>query len=385
MAKLRRSKKTKAFIEDNLALQVSSRGPSKPSLFPSLPLELHTEICSYLMELPEDSRATESGLFDPAFLYRTRTLLALTQTCRSLRQSYFHIAWKSLSIVSDDRICNPSSIFIPKFRYNSIAREILNRMAFLVHHPHRALLVIDVSITLVDHAAKAVLPTFAKALNLLTNLKTLRVFVPLDAHFQHTSIIEESFKTIVLPSLKILSLPVTFAPFLSCCPNVQKVYCNSKNSCWSERLSRQFIETAATHCLTLDSLRFLWPLVDQNLLALVATRLPRLHELGMFLIRSKTTFMDALSLISGMSHIRALYLESCASPNSSEFPCEDRMAIEAAATALRSVPANDGEVKSLIIDWDLLSERIRFIFESSGNSPFLLDSPTSKHALVDRS
>lgn len=164
------------------------------------------------------------------------------------------------------------------------------------------------SITLADHVTKALLPTFATALSLLTNLKMLRVFVPIDSNFQHTPIIEESFNTIALPSVEILSLPVTFAPFLSCCPLIRTVYCNSMSGRRSDRLPRQFIEAAATHCLILESLRFLWPLVDQNLfsrtsywnfivfylfmqLLVITTRLPKLCELGMFLIRSKMTFM----------------------------------------------------------------------------------------------
>lgn len=84
-----------------------------------------------------------------------------------------------------------------------------------------------------------------------------------------------------------------------------------------------------------------------------------------------------------MAHLCVLYLESCAPPNASTFPEDDIVAIKAAAHALSLVSAGDGGYKKLIIDWDLGSEHIRFIFESSETCPFLLNSPTNKYLLAD--
>ncbi len=124
----------------------------------------------------------------------------------------------------------------------------------------------EVSVTLLDYQSKTRIPMLATTLKLLPNLYLLRIFAPAD-DFQYSAILETSFASVILPSVKILSLPVTFASFLSSCPKVQTLYCNSRSTRENEQLSRRFIDAAATQCLSLQVLRFLWTLIDQKLLS----------------------------------------------------------------------------------------------------------------------
>lgn len=73
-------------------------------------------------------------------------------------------------------------------------------------------------------AADTTLPSFARCLESLSNLRILHI---LDVHHQLTTPIKKAFEGHTFPQIRTVILPVVAHNLLRCCPEVKEVTCTS--------------------------------------------------------------------------------------------------------------------------------------------------------------
>ncbi|PBK65156.1 hypothetical protein ARMSODRAFT_892263 [Armillaria solidipes] len=245
MAYKLRSRRTFSQAEQDAHQELLSTGRANMTGLPVLPNELLLEILSYWPSIPIPAK--DRRVFSERYMERFHALLALSQTCRSLRNVLLPLVWERLEACASRKpLLSPlyhRKLILPWEK--EVATELVRQLEVVtVRDPTLAVYVRTISVTLSRFSADTVYLELARCLALLPNLHTLQI-----CGVGSSKALYEVFHQRVFKSVKTLVFPSNGYIVLSCCPEVRKVACTT-----SKELMSGGVKTMIKYCEQIESL-----------------------------------------------------------------------------------------------------------------------------------
>ncbi|KAJ7653135.1 hypothetical protein DFH06DRAFT_527170 [Mycena polygramma] len=293
---------------------------SSDSGLTSLPVDVLDEIVSHFPTVSVP--LLEAQILSCSYLIRTRTLLALSETCRRFRSVFLPSAWRHLEICASRRVVSQVT---KSYYYNNhatkvidveqrwgpqmateFARELVWQMEVVtVRNPALASNVRVVSVLLSEWSAATVFPEFFRCLALLPNLHTIQIVraPSKSARRYGYKKLNDPFGRALsgynFPGVRTLVLHEAALGLVQCCPNVDTLTLN--NSFNILALPLPVIAQYAPHLRSLNSA----PLAARSVLDL-ARLLPNLQDIPP--IRTSGLTTDTLKHLAKMKNLHKLVL-----------------------------------------------------------------------------
>ncbi|KAK0227377.1 hypothetical protein EDD85DRAFT_974958 [Armillaria nabsnona] len=176
MAYKLRSRRTFSQAERYAHQELLSIGRASITGLPVLPNELLLEILSYWPSIPIPAK--DRRVFSERYMQRFHALLALSQTCRSLRNVFLPLVWERLEArVSRKPLLPPlyhRKLILPWKK--EVGTELVRQLEVVtIRDPTLAVYIHTISMTLSRFSADTVYLELAQCLALLPNLHTLQI------------------------------------------------------------------------------------------------------------------------------------------------------------------------------------------------------------------
>ncbi|TRM67528.1 hypothetical protein BD626DRAFT_625964 [Schizophyllum amplum] len=261
---------------------------STPSAFISLPDELLLEVVNSYPRVSLHTKRT--ALYGEEYLVRHRSIYALSQTCRRLRNVFLPYVWQSIEAFASkyqvDDPAKPNRMNLPDgiLWKKELATDLVRQLEIVtIRDPTLAPYVQTVTVWLSDYSWAGVWPEFCRALAELPNLHTLHIVYSMQATgrwiFEKRSFLEMLDRR-SLPSVRNLAIPWKLANLLPSMPETQRLY-------FTDATPRQFSNgltepTKAGFAKLRELPNTVFTLTSNNLFELCGGRLKhiqvRLHE-----------------------------------------------------------------------------------------------------------
>ncbi|KAI5895097.1 uncharacterized protein SCHCODRAFT_01169598 [Schizophyllum commune H4-8] len=247
---------------------------------PSLPIELLFEITDYFAKVLPTTPAEELYTYPSprTHLDRRDVLVALSQTCRAMRENTLPILWRDIQAFASTTSISTKSWRVRRREWRRAVSKELDRQCFAIFRaPNIAPYVETVTVALTDFATDG-LPLFAHVLSLLPNLKTLHI-----VHLAYDCYnLLNVFDKLRLPTVKTMVLPVvplSAGALLKSCPNVEHFVCNTQSdAAHSRRMDSSFLVLVRDSWPRLRSLRG-FPIAEADEMASLLARCTQLEHL----------------------------------------------------------------------------------------------------------
>ncbi|KAF7378051.1 hypothetical protein MSAN_00229100 [Mycena sanguinolenta] len=257
----------------------------------------------------------------PVYHTRSETLRALSQMCRSFRETFLPLLWEHVEA------CFLSA---SNEKWSTrVARVLLDRCKGLLkrENRHLALHVRVFTVSISSDRIGTVVPLFAKCLASLPNLTTLNIMY-LQSKWERN--VTAEFKNIQLPTIQTVILPSHTHGILRSCPNVRDVSCN-------EEVGEKLLATLIQHCPKVERIQG-FEIADEVLEEL-SEGLPNLREIAV----PADIDISSLSVLNNLSVIELMANQE-EDPDDCEYADVDledlaelkRQRIEAARAVLRA-------------------------------------------------
>ncbi|KAK0186858.1 hypothetical protein F5146DRAFT_962288 [Armillaria mellea] len=340
-----------------------ARHGANMSGLPALPNELLLEILSYWPSIPVPAK--DRRVFSERYMQRFHALLALSQTCRSLRSVFLPLVWQRLEACASRKPgLGPSTPFYHRKRAlpweKEVATELVRQFEVVtVRDPTLAVYVNTISVTLSRFSADTVYLEFARCLTLLPNLHTLQIL-----GIGSFKDLREAFHQRVFKSVKTLVFPPNGYIVLPCCPEVRKVVCTT-----SEELTSGGVQTMIRYCEQIESLDICF-VGDGQLLKTMAQKMKAIRDLRTINLCSSRMTMVDLEHLSCWKNLRTVYLQI---PKYAvrELPKALHDMVNYVRDVLRAIPAEEHDIKTLVVDF----QDMRATFRGEGHRSVRLAHP----------
>ncbi|KDR77400.1 hypothetical protein GALMADRAFT_404872 [Galerina marginata CBS 339.88] len=232
--------------------------------FPIFPDELLLEIMSYYPK-PRDLVSSEATEYQTGHAIenatRRHTLLALSQSCRSLRWYLRPYIWSRIEVCpgtldefSEGR--RKSEIAISRMYNEELVRQL---EMVTVRDPSLAKLVKLINVEVTDFSIASVLLELARCMTLFPNLHVVKLGIsPSTPSTSYNNPLYKSAKRAIsgysYPQIEVVSLSQAAYPLLFCCPNLRSVDRMDKYSVFHGDIG--FLRYVIVFCPLLESLTF---------------------------------------------------------------------------------------------------------------------------------
>ncbi|KAJ3517114.1 hypothetical protein NLJ89_g708 [Agrocybe chaxingu] len=227
MTPITRLHHTKAASGQDLSARRTDEPVNKSGL-PALPNEIYLEIVSHLPSMPIPILNRRS-IEDESHSDRRQTLLALTQTCRSLRRVFLRYLWQRIEVydgmqTSKGHLAVTYPRLLPgrpptNLAHKQHAVELIQQLETVtIREPGFALYVSILNVSILEYSATTVLEELARCIALLPNLHTVQLSYTLNFHSRQ--FLDELFGKYNYPQVRTACLANSAAQFLRSCPNV---------------------------------------------------------------------------------------------------------------------------------------------------------------------
>ncbi|CAA7267715.1 unnamed protein product [Cyclocybe aegerita] len=269
---------------------------------PGLPNEIYLEILSHIPAAPVPTLT----MIDEAHRDRHQTLLALSQTCRSLRRVFLPRLWQRIEVLDDKHEGYGRAVMYSRVRGyerpNKPDRKFVEDLVSLlevvtVREPNLAIYVNVVNVTVLDYSVDTVLPELARCMTLFPNLHTVQLNLKLKR--QRHMFLQDVFEPYSYPNVHTACLSESAIPFLYVCPGLRKLH-SYLNAAWGA--------STLGHVLQHKKLEVLGAVTcHQEAIAYIVKSLLDLREITLGRTELRLGY-DKIMKLSELPHLRTIRL-----------------------------------------------------------------------------
>ncbi|KDR77414.1 hypothetical protein GALMADRAFT_95156 [Galerina marginata CBS 339.88] len=293
--------------------------------FPTFPDELFLEVLSYY-PTPCDLVSTEASEYQVADVieYATRrdTLLALSQTCRSLRRFFRPYIWSRIEVCSGIRtgvrvLSKGQSHTAVKRKHNE---ELVRQLEIVtVRDPSLAEYVKLINVEVREYSAPTVLAELARCMALFRHLRTVKLGMypsKLRSDRLYTAA-RKAFSQYSYPQIEVAILSRSAYPLLRSCPSVRSV--DRMDGHWRLAFyaNSGFWDCIQSFCTKVESLTMNMKGGDAQE---ILRALPNLRQITLRFHSghySTTLISDQFAMLERLQHLQSIRIETTPSVDAS--------------------------------------------------------------------
>ncbi|KAJ3507702.1 hypothetical protein NLJ89_g6160 [Agrocybe chaxingu] len=241
---------------------------------------------------------------------RHPTLLALSQTCRSLRRIFLPLVWQRIEVLDDEHEGYGRAVMYSRVRRNQrpkkpdrkFVEDLVSLLEVVtVREPNLA---VYVNVAILEYSVDTVLPELARCMTLFPNLHTVQLNFKLKR--KRHAFLQDVFSPYSYPHIHTVCLSESAAPFIHACPGLRELH-SYQNAPWGT--------STLGHVLIHKKLDVLGVVTyHQEAITHIAKNLPDLREitLGRTQLRlgypSRNALWDRMKRLSELPHLRTIRL-----------------------------------------------------------------------------